>query len=202
MLGEIIHNILVFLEGLGYWGVMLGLMIEIIPSEIVLSYAGYLVYSETISFWGAVVFGTVGGVLAQLFIYWVSRYGGRPVLEKFGKYIFINKKHMDVAEAWFNRYGTGMIFGARFIPIVRHAISIPAGLAKMSHAKFITLTTLAVIPWTIIFVYLGKTLGEKWEDINEIAGPYVKYFVAAGILLLALYFIVKLLMKKKGSRKS
>ncbi len=69
MLGNLIHSILVFLEGLGYWGVMLGLMIEIVPSEIVLAYAGYLVSSGSISFFGAIVFGTIGGVIAQLFIY-------------------------------------------------------------------------------------------------------------------------------------
>lgn len=67
---------------------------------------------------GAVAFGTIGGVIAQLFIYWIGRYGGRPVLERYGKYILIQKKHIDYAEAWFNRYGTGVIFTARFIPVV------------------------------------------------------------------------------------
>lgn len=105
---------------------MLGLMLEVIPSEIVLSYAGYLVSTGSITFWGAVAFGTIGGVIAQLFIYWIGRYGGRPVLERYGKYILIQKKHIDYAEDWFNRYGTGVIFTARFIPVVRHAISIPA----------------------------------------------------------------------------
>ena len=74
MLGELIHSVLVFLEGLGYWGIMLGLMLEVIPSEIVLSYAGYLVSTGSITFWGAVAFGTIGGVIAQLFIYWCSKH--------------------------------------------------------------------------------------------------------------------------------
>lgn len=86
-----IHSVLVFLEGLGYWGIMLGLMLEVIPSEIVLSYAGYLVSTGSITFWGAVAFGTIGGVIAQLFIYWIGRYGGRPVLERYGKYILIQR---------------------------------------------------------------------------------------------------------------
>ncbi|WP_442603245.1 DedA family protein [Paenibacillus sp. KN14-4R] len=197
MISEIVSSILLFLEGLGYWGVMFGLMIEIIPSEIILSFAGYLVSNGSISFVGAVIFGTIGGVFAQLFIYWISRYGGRPILEKYGKYIFISKHHIDMSEKWFNKYGTGMIFTARFIPIVRHAISIPAGLVKMPLARFITLTTLAVIPWTILFVYLGKTLGSNWENINEIAAPYVKPILIAAIGLTALYFLVKILMRKK-----
>lgn len=201
MFGELVGGIIDLLEGLGYWGIMLGLMIEIIPSEIVLSYAGYLVSLDKVSFIGAIVFGTIGGVLAQLFIYWISRYGGRPMLEKFGKYILIQQKHIEASEAWFNRYGTGVIFTARFIPIVRHAISIPAGLAQMSHLKFIVLTTLAVIPWSIVFVYLGYTLGDNWENMNRIAGPYIKQFAAVGILLIAVYFIVKILMRNKESVK-
>ncbi|PGK82100.1 hypothetical protein CN924_13365, partial [Bacillus cereus] len=107
MLSSFIHSVLTFFEGLGYWGIMLGLMIEIIPSEIVLAYAGYLVSNGSISFVGAVIFGTIGGVIAQVFVYWIGRYGGRPVLERYGKYIFIHKKQIDAAEDWFNRYGTG-----------------------------------------------------------------------------------------------
>jgi membrane protein DedA with SNARE-associated domain len=193
----IIHSILVFFEGLGYWGVMLGLMIEVIPSEIVLAYAGYLVFRGEIGFAGAVIFGTIGGVIAQIFIYWLGRYAGRPFLERFGKYIFIHKKQIDLSEQWFNRYGTGVIFTARFIPVVRHAISIPAGLAKMPLWKFTLYTTLAVIPWSILFIYLGKTLGNNWETINEKAAPYVQPFIWASIGLTALYFLYQLIRKRR-----
>ncbi len=196
-MSELIHSILVFFEGLGYWGVALGLMIEVIPSEIVLSYAGYLVSKGEINFAGAVFFGTVGGVIAQIFVYWLGRYAGRPFLERYGKYIFIHKKHIDVAEQWFNRYGTGVIFTARFIPVVRHAISIPAGMAKMSHMRFVILTTLAVIPWSMMFVYLGMTLKDNWEKIDEIAGPYVKPFIWASIGLTALYLGYQIFGKKR-----
>ncbi|MBJ8052937.1 DedA family protein [Bacillus cereus] len=197
MLSSFIHSVLTFFEGLGYWGIMLGLMIEIIPSEIVLAYAGYLVSNGSISFVGAVIFGTIGGVIAQVFVYWIGRYGGRPVLERYGKYIFIHKKQIDAAEDWFNRYGTGVIFTARFIPVVRHAISIPAGITKMPISRFITLTGLAIIPWSIIFIYLGETLGENWGNINDVAGPYVKSFAIGGVLLIILYFTIKIVLKKR-----
>jgi membrane protein DedA with SNARE-associated domain len=193
----IIHSILVFFEGLGYWGVMLGLMIEVIPSEIVLAYAGFLVFRGEIGFTGAVIFGTIGGVIAQIFIYWLGRYAGRPFLERFGKYIFIHKKQIDLSEQWFNRYGTGVIFTARFIPVVRHAISIPAGLAKMPLWKFTLYTTLAVIPWSILFIYLGNTLGENWESINAKAAPYVLPFIWASVGLTALYFLYQLIRKRR-----
>ena len=129
-MGEFIQSILNFLTDLGYFGVALGLMIEIIPSEIVLAYAGYLVSQGHINFVGAIIAGVIGGTIAQLFIYWIGAYGGRPFLKKYGKYIFIHERHIDIAEDWFNKYGSGVIFTARFIPVVRHAISIQQALQK------------------------------------------------------------------------
>lgn len=197
IISDIIAQLLHWVQQLGYFGIMLGLMIEVIPSEIVLAYGGFLVSTGHINYFGAVFFGTVGGVLAQLFIYWIGRYGGRPVLEKYGKYILIKKSHIDHAEAWFDKYGSGVIFTARFIPVVRHAISIPAGISRMSHMRFILLTTLAVIPWSALFVYLGMALGSQWENIDDIASKYTVPLIIAAIVLLAAYFLVKWKMKNK-----
>ncbi|MDP4098088.1 DedA family protein [Paenibacillus sp. P96] len=198
---NMIQHIFEWIRDLGYMGIALGLMIEVIPSEIVLAYGGFLVYSHQVSFIPAVIFATVGGVFAQLFIYWIGRYGGRPVIEKYGKYLLINRKHMDHAEDWFNKYGTGVIFTARFIPVVRHAISIPAGISRMNIWRFIILTTLAVIPWSVLFIYLGMLLGNQWEQIDEKAAPYVTPILVAAVVLLAVYFLVKWIVskKKKGS---
>ncbi|HZG74943.1 MAG TPA: DedA family protein [Paenibacillus sp.] len=198
MLHDVAVTMLAWLEGLGYWGIMIGLMLEVIPSEIVLSYGGYLVSQGRITFAGAVVFGTIGGVIAQLFVYWIGRYGGRPFLERYGKYILIRKKHIDVAERWFDRYGTGVIFAARFIPVVRHAISIPAGIARMPLGRFTLLTTLAVIPWSILFVWLGATLGERWGMIDEAAGPYAKPAMVIAAVALAAYM---LFMRKRSKAR-
>ncbi|CAH1221235.1 MULTISPECIES: DedA family protein [Paenibacillus] len=202
---DVIHNIVGqlfdWIQGLGYFGIMLGLMLEVIPSEIVLAYGGFLVSQGQINFLGAVIFGTVGGVVAQLFIYWIGRYGGRPVLERYGKYILIQKKHIDHSEEWFRKYGTGVIFTARFVPVVRHAISIPAGISKMPVGKFILLTTLAVIPWSVLFIYLGMVLGDKWKDIDETAAPYVTPILLVALGLMIVYFLIKWMntRKKKGS---
>lgn len=199
-ISNVIGVLFEWIQQLGYVGIMLGLMIEVIPSEIVLAYGGYLVHLKTIHFAGAVFFGVVGGVIAQLFIYWIGRYGGRPILEKFGKYILIQKKHIDVSEAWFLKYGPGVIFTARFIPVARHAISIPAGMAKMPVGKFLLLTTLAVIPWTVLFVYLGMLLGENWKHIDEKAGAYIMPILLVALALLVVYLLVKWFgaSRKKG----
>nr|WP_237392103.1 DedA family protein [Paenibacillus dendrobii] len=185
-----------WIQSLGYFGIMLGLMIEVIPSEIVLAFGGFLVSSGHINFIGAVLFGVVGGVIAQLFVYWIGRYGGRPVLEKYGKYIFIHKKHIDYAEKWFTKYGTGVIFTARFIPVVRHAISIPAGISKMNVWRFIMLTTLAIIPWSVLFVYLGYILGDQWEHVDEKAAPYITPILLIALALLIVYFVIKMVKAK------
>jgi membrane protein DedA with SNARE-associated domain len=192
LIHQFIESMLHFFEGLGYWGIMLGLMVEVIPSEIVLAYGGYLVSDAgggELKFFGAVVFGTIGGTIAQLFLYWIGRYGGRPVLEKYGKYLMLKKRHLDLTETWVAKYGTGVIFFARFIPVVRHAVSVPAGIAKMSHVTFLLYTTLAIIPWSIFFVYLGMQLGDNGEQVKDKAGPYVTYFIITAVILIACYIL-------------
>lgn len=188
---DFIYAVLDFLSQLGYLGIALGLMIEIIPSEIVLGYGGYLISQGHLNFIGAVIAGTIGGTMAQLFIYWAGYYGGRPFLEKYGRYILIHQHHIDVAEEWFNRYGAGVIFSARFIPVVRHAISIPAGIAKMHISRFTLFTIAAVIPWTILFLYLGNVLGSNWTHIKEKSQPFVMPLIIAAIVIAAIYFIIK-----------
>ncbi|WP_286887078.1 DedA family protein [Aneurinibacillus sp. UBA3580] len=199
---EFIRSVLTFLSDLGYFGIAIGLMLEVIPSEIVLSYGGYLVSQGKINFAGAIIAGTIGGTIAQLFLYWMGYYGGRPFLEKYGKYLLIRKKEIDKAEEWFNRYGVGVIFTARFIPVVRHAISIPAGIARMSVVKFIMYTTLAVIPWSILFVYLGMQLGARWEQIDEFAKPFIEPIIWIAVAGTVIYLLMSLRKRKKSSRFS
>lgn len=189
---ELIQSIFTFLIDLGYIGIALALMIEVIPSEIVLAYAGYLVSRGEVSFVGAVIAGTIGGTIAQLFLYWMGLYGGRPFLDKYGKYLLIKKAHLDLAEEWFRKYGSGVIFTARFIPVVRHAISIPAGIANMSATRFTIYTIGAIIPWSIFFIFLGEKLGRNWQKIDEIAQPYLRPVILTAVVAMALYVAFKL----------
>jgi membrane protein DedA with SNARE-associated domain len=191
------HALLLSLTSLGYIGIALGLMVEIIPSEIVLAYGGYLVSQGKISFWGTVIAGVIGGTIAQWFIYWIGYFGGRPFLSKYGKYLLIREKHSNIAEAWFAKYGAGVIFSARFIPVVRHAISVPAGISKMPFKKFTVYTMLAVIPWSCFFIYLGSKLGDNWGKINETAKPYVQPTIVIAIVVMAVYLLFIVFKKKK-----
>lgn len=197
---EIVQTILEFITGLGYWGILIGLAIEVIPSEIVLAYAGYLVYQGEINLIEAVIFGTIGCLLQQILLYGIGMYGGRPFVEKYGKYLHIKPKHIDITERWFHKYGAGVVFTSRFIPVVRQAISIPAGIARMNLAKFLIYTGLASVPWAVLFVSLGKTLGENWESIDEKAGPYTQPILWGALGLTVAYFLYMLLFRKKNPK--
>ncbi|WP_426451447.1 DedA family protein [Paenibacillus sp. S-38] len=200
MLHDLIQSALHFIEQLGVWGILLGLMLEVIPSEIVLAFGGYLVYRGEVSLIGAIVFGTIGCLFQQVILYWIGRYGGRPVVEKFGKYLHLKPKHLDIAEGWFNKYGPGMVFLARFVPVLRQAISIPAGMARMPMWQFLFYTTLGTIPWAILFVVLGRSLGDNWEQIEEVAGPFTKPLLIGVVVIVVLYLLWKL-MKRRSTRK-
>jgi membrane protein DedA with SNARE-associated domain len=193
---DLINNLLQWVESLGYFGIFIGLAIEVIPSEIVLGFGGYLVHQGEITFLGAVVFGTLGAVAQQWILYAIGRYGGRPFFEKYGKYIKIKPKHLDIADRWFKQYGAGIVFTARFVPVMRQVISIPAGIAKMSFGLFTLLTALASLPWAILFVYLGWKLGDQWETIDEKAAPYVQPAILAALAILIIYVVIKVLRKR------
>ncbi|WP_044336580.1 DedA family protein [Rossellomorea aquimaris] len=184
---ESIVHILTQLTDMGYAGIALALMIEVIPSELVLSYAGFMVSAGKISFIGAFLSGVIGGTLAQLFLYWLGYYGGRPFFEKYGKYLLIHPKHLNAAENWFEKHGTIVIFTARFIPIVRHAISIPAGITRMPLSTFSLYTFAAMLPWTLLFMVIGMELGTHWEHIEVIGVRYIKPLSLIAVLGTFLY---------------
>ncbi|WP_315792554.1 DedA family protein [Paenibacillus sp. BIC5C1] len=197
-MGDIINQILEVITGMGYWGILLGMTLEVIPSEIVLAYAGYLVYHGQLSLVEAVIFGTLGCLLQHVILYAIGRYGGRMLVDKYGKYLHIKSKHVDMTERWFQKYGVGVVFTSRFIPVVRQAISIPAGIAKMNIFIFLLFSGLASIPWAILFVFLGKTLGENWKNINEIAAPYTQPFLWGAVGLMFIYVVFKTIRHKKA----
>jgi membrane protein DedA with SNARE-associated domain len=190
---ELILQLLNQLTEWGYVGIALALMVEIIPSELVLSYAGFMVNAQKISFVGALIAGVVGGTIAQLFLYWLGRYGGRPFFEKYGKFLFIQLKHINASEKWFQKYGNIIIFTARFIPIVRHAISIPAGISKMPLSLFTLYTFAAMLPWTFLFMLIGMELGTHWQLIEVVAIRYIKplAIIAGGATILYIFYAYK-----------
>ncbi|HVR88887.1 MAG TPA: DedA family protein [Candidatus Limnocylindria bacterium] len=163
----------------GYLGVVLAMSIESaaipIPSELILPLAGFSVargVAEPLTggpwtYWGAVVSGVVGNTLGSLVAYGVGAFGGRPLLERYGRYILINRHDLDLADRHFARYGDATVFFSRMLPIVRTFISIPAGIARMPLWRFVIFSVLGAIPWVMLLVWAGIVLGDHWTDLKQ-----------------------------------
>jgi membrane protein DedA with SNARE-associated domain len=195
MMEELILSMIENFKELSYFGIMLALTIEFVPAELVLPLAGFWVYEGDMTLWGTVLAGTIGGTFGPLTLYAVGRYGGRPFLLKFGKFVFINEEKLAKADEFFERNGAMVAFTARFLPGVRTLISIPCGMAKMNVWVFSIYTFLAMLPITFIYVFLGFKLGERWEDVAGLANTYI---LPIGISVLILFITYKLIKMKKN----
>jgi membrane protein DedA with SNARE-associated domain len=175
--------VLPFLESLyerfGYVGVVIAMTIEScaipLPSELILPFAGWSVSRGLIepltsspwSYWGAVLAGVVGNTLGSLASYAIGAYGGRPLVERYGKYVLISAHDLELAERWFAHFGEATVFFSRMLPIVRTFISVPAGIARMPLWRFTLFSLLGAIPWVMLLVWGGMQLGDHWLDLKQ-----------------------------------
>jgi len=192
---ETITNFAIYLiENLGYWGVFIGMTLESacipIPSEVIMTLAGFVVYEGKMSLIGITAVGVMGNLTGSLIAYFVGLKGGRPFLEKYGKYVFISHNRLEMAHNWFDRYGDEAVLISRVLPIIRTFISLPAGIAEMDLKKFILYTALGSIPWCFALGYIGVMLGPNWNIIEKYF-RYMDILVVIGIIVLAIYLIYK-----------
>ncbi|TME82657.1 MAG: DedA family protein [Chloroflexi bacterium] len=152
-----------------------------LPSELILPYAGFLVSDPTQverlsgtpwNFWIVVVVGTIGNTVGSLIGYAIGAWGGRPFLERYGRYLLIRPHELELAERFFERYGSATAFFSRLLPIVRTFISFPAGVARMPLPQFIAYSTAGAFLWSAALVYAGVTLGDRWQDIRHALQPF------------------------------
>ncbi|MBI5413768.1 DedA family protein [Candidatus Peregrinibacteria bacterium] len=137
------------------------------PSEIIMPFAGFLVAIGKMNFIGAVLAGTFGNLAGSLLAYWIGIKGGRPLIEKYGKYVLISLHDLDIADRWFAKRGEAIVFFGRLLPVIRTYISFPAGIAKMNLKKFCIYTFLGALPWSILFTWLGIKMQNNWVLIHE-----------------------------------
>src|SRR3989344_6236042 len=142
-----------------YGGVFFLMLLEScgipLPSEIIMPFSGFLVSESRLAFWPVVLAGTIGNLAGSLLAYWIGAQGGRPFLERYGKYFLISMHDLDVADHWFQKHGNLMAFAGRLLPVVRTYISFSAGIARMNTVKFSFYTFLGALPWSILFTWFG-----------------------------------------------
>ena len=156
-----------------------------IPSELILGFSGYLIFADRMGFVGALIAGMVGGMAGSIFAYLVGRYGGRSFVDKYGKYFFVKKSHVDIAQRWFDKYGVKAVFFSRMLPVVRTFISLPAGFAHVDMKKFLLYTFLGSLPWTALILGIGMALGESWQIMLKVGHEVSIAFVVVSCIIVA-----------------
>ncbi len=194
------HNwIIQIMDQYGYWGIMLLIAIENIfppiPSEVILTFGGFMTTYTAMKLWGVVLFATFGSLIGAVILYGLGRWLKPEKLQRllessWAKALRFKKEDVDRAVGWFVHRGRTTVFVCRFIPVMRSLISIPAGIARMNMLQFFLLTTLGTVIWNTVLVCLGAFAGDAWGKIVEYMDLYSTAAIAAMVIAAAAAFVV------------
>ena len=178
--------IIATIAALGYPGILVLMAIESacipLPSEIILPFSGYLVWTGRFNIWAVAVAGALGCNAGSAAAYYAGAHGGRSFLMKYGKYVLVSPGDLELADRWFQKYGQWTVFFARLLPVVRTFIALPAGIVRMDLWKFHLYTFLGSFPWCLGLAYAGYELGAHWDSLR---GYFHKFDFFIGVLLIA-----------------
>ena len=179
----------------GYVGVALLMAIESacvpLPSEVIMPFAGYLVYTKQptltghLTLIGVAIAGAIGCNLGSVVAYWVGAWGGRPFIERYGRFVLLNQRDLEHAERFFARHGGAAVIAGRLLPIVRTFIALPAGIARMSQVRFHVYTFLGSLPWCYALAYAGVRLGKAWDTDPRFKEIYHRYQIGIEAAIVA-----------------
>ncbi|MGH2463770.1 MAG: DedA family protein [Candidatus Limnocylindria bacterium] len=203
---QVIPLFLALYDAIGYVGVAVGVALEtfvpILPSEVIVPMAGWKIAQSgadpTVVEWltyapwtfiGVMVAATIGAALGSLAGYVIGAWGGRPLLDRYGRYVHIHPDDLDRADAWFARYGGWAVFLARFVPLLRALINYPAGVARMPIGRFLVFSILGSIPWNLALVTAGWVLGENYQALYEAIRPFELVIYVVVVLVVAFILI-------------
>ena len=188
------------ISSLGYAGIFFLMMLESmvvpVPSEFVMPFAGFLVASGTFNFYFVIIASTLGSITGSLIFYYIGKTGGHTLVERYGKYVLVDTQDIKRTEEWFNKRGELTVFLARLVPVVRHLISLIAGIGKMKVKKFTIYTILGATLWNAVLAYLGLILGQHWDEVSQ----YMESLDLVIVVLLVigvLYFVYRHVMRRK-----
>ncbi|AKG73107.1 DedA family protein [Salinicoccus halodurans] len=197
-----------FMEQFGYLGIFLLIMVENlfppIPSEVILTFGGFMTTKSSMNIYGVVAASTLGSVGGAVVLYYIGRVLSvkriERIVEKYGKFLRVEKKDVHKANGWFEKYGAWTVFFCRFIPLIRSLISLPAGMSHMNIWLFLGLTALGTIIWNTVLVVIGASLGESWDSIvgyMDIYSNIVYAILAFLVIVIASLFIKRRVMDRK-----
>lgn len=183
ILGYLHHFVVWVISSSGYAGITILMAIESacipLPSELIMPYAGFGVYSGRFaSLWGVALAGAIGCNLGSVLAYEIGYFGGRPLVQKFGRIIWINQHELDLADRLFSKYGSITIFIGRLLPVIRTFIALPAGVARMPRGKFHFFTFIGSFPWCFGLAYVGYKLGEQWDKDERLKAWFHRFDAA------------------------
>jgi membrane protein DedA with SNARE-associated domain len=191
----IANTAVAFISATSYPGIFLLMVLESmvfpVPSEAVMPFAGFLIVDGQFTFTGVIIASTLGSIVGSLLSYAMGFYGGKPFIKRFGKYLLLDVHDLEITEKFFAKRGELTIFIARFVPVIRHLISIPAGLGKMKLGKFIIYTTLGAGLWNSFLAYVGFKLKENWTEVMKYSHT-IDIVVVAILGLAFLYYAYKI----------
>ena len=191
----------------GYLGILILILIENIfppiPSEVILTFGGFLTTYTSMNIWGVIFSATIGSVLGAIILYHVGKLLKPDKIEKFisgkwGKLLHFKDGDVTRASEWFSRRGKLTVFFCRFIPVVRSLISIPAGIAQMNMATFLILTAIGTFIWNIVLVYLGAIAGATWKNIVGYMNNYSAIALIAVIAIIAIILLILYYKKRRA----
>ena len=174
MISNLLQSIAAFIISIisstGYPGIVLLMAIESacipLPSEVIMPFSGYLVYAGRFKLLWVAVAGALGCNVGSIIAYYVGALGGRPLAEKYGRFVLVSRRDLDRADHWFAHYGNATVFFARLLPVIRTCIALPAGVARMNFWQFNLYTFAGSLPWCWVLAYAGLRLGARWETIR------------------------------------
>ena len=179
------------ISSLGYSGIALLMAIESacipLPSEIIMPFAGFLVFKGEMTLWGVAFAGAIGCVVGSIPAYYLGMYGGRPLVEKYVKWVLISAKDLNWADKAFTKHGEIIIFIGRLLPAVRTFIAFPAGVARMNMTKFISYTFAGSLIWCYLLALAGFKAGENWESLKVYFHQFHYVIAGAGLIFVIWY---------------
>ncbi|MHB8566604.1 MAG: DedA family protein [Nitrososphaerales archaeon] len=191
------------LQSSGYLGIFALMVMESatlpVPSEVILPFAGYLVYTGQFNFWAALAVASIGSLVGTLIDYAIGYYLGRSAILHYGRYIRLNEAHLKTTENWFSKYGNITVLLARFVPLIRTLVAFPAGIAEMSITKFIAYSLVGIVIWDALLIYLGELAGQNSVSIID---SLHNYFTPIEIAMVVVAILVIALWWRKNKIKS